>query len=168
LSQSESIKSTLKNIIHGDDFRHISSQLGDLSSLTTVMKKITVTILILLYFTTSIGATIQMHYCMGKLADWAIGHNESKTCGKCGMDKKSGKTSDCCKDEYQVVKNDSHQKTAETAIQFLQSITNAVTPEPITLQADYFPPVIRQNHWCHAPPEPSNLAVHIRNCTFLI
>jgi hypothetical protein len=51
------------------------------------MKKLIVAILSLLYICTSTGATVHMHYCMGKLADWDFGHNTSKTCSGCGMKK---------------------------------------------------------------------------------
>ncbi len=76
-----------------------------------VMKKIIVAILALLYITTSTGATIHMHYCMGELADWGIGLNDSKTCGKCGMDKSDEKDNGCCNDEQKQVKLETdHQK----------------------------------------------------------
>ncbi len=109
-----------------------------------------------------------MHYCMGELADWAIGHNDSETCGKCGMDKTEGTTNDCCKDESRIVKHDAHQKAGETAFQFLQALALALPPQLITFQADYFPAVTEENPMSHAPPEPSHVAVYIRNCTFLI
>ena len=51
------------------------------------MKKFITAILAVLYLGTSSGATIHMHYCMGKLADWGLGHQNSKTCGNCGMEK---------------------------------------------------------------------------------
>ena len=47
------------------------------------MKKFITAILAVLYLGTSSGATIHMHYCMGKLADWGLGHKNSKTCGQC-------------------------------------------------------------------------------------
>ena len=55
------------------------------------MKKFVAVILALVYIGTSTGANIHMHYCMGKLADWGLGDNKSKTCSKCGMEKSDEK-----------------------------------------------------------------------------
>jgi hypothetical protein len=86
------------------------------------MKKFLAVILALAYMTASTGATLHMHYCMGKLADWGLGHNTSKTCDKCGMEKSGEKDNGCCKDEHKFVKNNTDQKTAETAFQVTQLI----------------------------------------------
>ena len=67
------------------------------------MKKFVTAILAVLYLGTSTGATVHMHYCMGKLADWGLGHNKSKTCGNCGMEKSEEKDNGCCKDEHKFV-----------------------------------------------------------------
>jgi hypothetical protein len=56
--------------------------------LASTMKKLFVAILAILYLSTSTGATLHVHYCMGRLAGWGLGHNNSKTCGKCGMEKR--------------------------------------------------------------------------------
>jgi hypothetical protein len=40
------------------------------------MKKFITAILAVLYLGTSSGATIHMHYCMGKLAEWGLGHQK--------------------------------------------------------------------------------------------
>ena len=62
------------------------------------------------------GATIHLHYCMGKLASWGLIDHESKNCPKCGMAKKTYdsqcKTAKmgCCKDEHKQIKTDKDQK----------------------------------------------------------
>ncbi len=53
------------------------------------MKKVLTTILAFVYLSTSMGATIHLHYCMGKLASWGLIDHESKNCTKCGMVKKT-------------------------------------------------------------------------------
>lgn len=132
------------------------------------MKKFIVTILALVYITTSSGAMLHMHYCMGELANWDLGHNRSKTCGNCGMEKSEEKDNGCCKDEHKFVKNDNDQKTAEALV-----ITFA--SQVIDLPIEYFSvldipvsSVTEKHPVSHAPPRSNGVAVYIRNCSFLI
>lgn len=132
------------------------------------MKKIAVAILALLYITTSTGATIHMHYCMGKLADWGIGHNDSKTCGNCGMEKSEEKDNGCCKDEQKQIKLETdHQKAG-----FIEFINALAAPAIFTVVPDFnFRPFlqIRERYsTCHAPPEIGNIPLHVLHCVFLI
>ena len=132
------------------------------------MKKFITVILTVLYVFTSTGATLQMHYCMGQLADWGVGHIKSESCGKCGMKKTNEKSGGCCKDEYKVFKNDNHKKTAENVLQDLQLFAVSLPPWPVTIQTNYFPGVKAAHPMSHAPPGRYNVAVYIRNCAFLI
>jgi hypothetical protein len=132
------------------------------------MKKFILTILVLVYITTSTGAAIHMHYCMGKLADWGLGHNESDTCSKCGMEQSKGKDNGCCKDEHKFIKNDADQKKAETSFQLMQ-LTSVVIPSGfIEIPAAEFIAVTEENPVSHAPPRNYGIAVYLRNCVFLI
>jgi hypothetical protein len=80
------------------------------------MKKVLATILAFVYLSTSMGATIHLHYCMGKLASWGLIDHESKNCTKCGMVKKTSGSHlmaakmDCCRDEHKQIKTDKDQK----------------------------------------------------------
>jgi len=80
------------------------------------MKKVLVTILAIVYLSTSMGATIHLHYCMGKLASWGLIDHESSKCTQCGMIKKTSASKcmsakmDCCKDEHKQIKTDKDQK----------------------------------------------------------
>ncbi len=132
------------------------------------MKKFLTVILALAYMATSTGAALHMHYCMGKLADWGLEHNTSKTCGKCGMDKSGEKDNGCCKDERQFVKNDTDQKTAETGFQLIQLIAVALPVSFVETPANDFPSLIEENPISHAPPPSCSVAVYLRNCVFLI
>ena len=132
------------------------------------MKKFIVAILAVLYLRTSTGATVHMHYCMGKLADWGLGHNKSKTCGNCGMEKSEEKDNGCCKDEHKFVKNDNDQKTTESfvtnfALQVIDIPVECFTSSEILVSS-----VTEKHPVSHAPPRSSGVAVYIRNCTFLI
>ena len=132
------------------------------------MKKLIIAILALFYISTSTGATLHMHYCMGKLADWGLGHNNSKTCGECGMEKSEEKDNGCCKDEYKFIKNDTDQKTAEVGQQMLQMLAVALPVSVTEIPSNDFHSVTEENPISHAPPRSCSIAVYIRNCVFLI
>jgi len=80
------------------------------------MKKVLATILAFVYLSSSMGATIHLHYCMGKLASWGLIDHESKNCPQCGMAKKSydsqcmAAKKNCCRDEHKQLKTDKDQK----------------------------------------------------------
>jgi hypothetical protein len=80
------------------------------------MKKVLATILAFVYLSSSMGATIHLHYCMGKLASWGLIDHESKNCPQCGMLKKASRAQcmaskmDCCKDEHKQIKTVKDQK----------------------------------------------------------
>lgn len=132
------------------------------------MKKFITVILAFLYLSTSTGATVHMHYCMGKLADWGLGHNKSDTCRKCGMEKSKAKDSGCCKDEHKFIKNDADQKTAEAGLQLMQVIAASLPLSFIEIPSNDFLTVAKENPISHAPPRTGDKAVYIRNCVFLI
>ena len=84
-----------------------------ISSNFTLVKKIAIILLLFIYGFTTIGATVNVHYCMKKIVGWEIGrHNENEKCGKCGMTESKTKKG-CCKDEVKQVKlnGDYHKST---------------------------------------------------------
>ena len=132
------------------------------------MKKFITAIFAILYIGTSTGATLNLHYCMGKLADWDLGLNKSKTCGKCGMEKSNEKDNGCCKDEHKFIKNGTDQKTAEAGLQIMQLFATALPVSFGEIHSIDFPSVTEVNQISHAPPRSGGVAVYIRNCVFLI
>lgn len=132
------------------------------------MKKVIVTILSVLYLTSTTGASLHLHFCMGKLADWNLVNKESKTCSKCGMDKSDEKLNGCCKDENKFFKNISDQKISETGFQFIKLLAAAFPVTFFEIPVDGFSSVKEKNPFSHAPPRSNDVAVYIRNCIFLI
>ena len=132
------------------------------------MRKFFISILALVYITSSIGATIHLHYCMGKLANWDIGQNISKTCAKCGMKKTDNENNGCCKDEKKFVKIITDQKIDETAFQLMHSFSVLLPINSIELPSINFTSVIIANNFGHASLPDDSVAVYIRNCVFLI
>jgi hypothetical protein len=139
------------------------------------MKKFLATILAVIYLTTSMGATVHFHYCMGKLFSWDLaGRQDNKDCDHCGMPKgnadKHHKTmkSGCCKDTQTVVKLDKDQKTTESAYKFFNLSFDAVSGNFANLPDSYVSSFIVDYPTTNAPPDPDKVPVFIRNCNFRI
>ena len=132
------------------------------------MKKLVVAIVALLYISTSSGAVVHLHYCMGKLAGWGFKDSKSTACGGCGMDKAKEKDSGCCKDEHKFLKNEADQKTTEAVFQLIQLLAVALPVSTIEVSSTDVLSVIEENPISHAPPRSNGVAVYIRNCIFLI
>jgi hypothetical protein len=129
------------------------------------VKKTVVILLMLIYGSATMGATVHLHYCMDELVGWSLWHSENEECGRCGM--KEDKTG-CCKDEHKHFKlKADHQKAATAAF-----ITNIVAPAVITPTTDFdfqpFLPVTESYSPCHAPPDIGLTKLHVLHCVFLI
>ena len=103
------------------------------------MKKFLFLILTLAYFTSTSGATIYFHQCMGKTIAWDLKANENNTCTQCGMHKDA--SGHCCNDHVKVLKI---QNDHQLPIAFLKQIqvpvmalpiVNFAVPEPNLLSA---------------------------------
>lgn len=130
------------------------------------MKKFIVAILAILYLSTSMGATIQLHYCMGRLVDWGMARNDNSKCSNCGMEKKGHKG--CCKDEYKLIKNENDQKISESFTQ-LSKITSEIAqinfPDYSIKLANAFAIEFPKTN---SPPRSCQTPINILNCVFLI
>jgi len=132
------------------------------------MKRFFVAILSLLYICTSTGATVHIHYCMGKLADWGFGNSQSKTCSGCGMEKTTTGDNGCCKDEHRFLKNNTDQKIAESGFQLVQLISVAVPGNFFKMPVVDLLSISEEIPVSHAPPRSSNIPVYIRCCVYRI
>lgn len=130
------------------------------------MRKITVIILALLYITASSGATMHLHYCMGKLIDWSLSENsKGQKCSNCGMEKVLHKG--CCKDEHKQLKVDD-QKPVGANLSIVHLTSTAVISTFFELASVYVPSIIEQNPLTNAPPREQSVPLFIRNCVFRI
>ena len=123
------------------------------------MKKLLILILAFLYLGTSIGATVNLHYCMGRLVKWDFAHKQQqRNCEKCGMEKVRDKKTGCCEDKYKLLQVEKDQK-AENAY-------HAVAPLAVAAITTY--PLITipiGNSFCHTYPvcnAPPNNQVPLR------
>ncbi|MEN9697756.1 MAG: hypothetical protein RLZ56_1177 [Bacteroidota bacterium] len=76
------------------------------------MKKAIVILLLLVYGSSAIGATIHVHYCMNQFSGWSFSAEKKEQCPKCGM-----KNTGCCKDEKKQIKLSSEQQKVACNIQ---------------------------------------------------
>lgn len=131
------------------------------------MKRIVVSLLILLYVGTSSGATVHFHYCMGRLVKWGLSQPEKVLCDFCKAPKKAcGKS--CCKDDYKQAKIDKVQKTSAIVYQFKQAQVaelNKISWSPVYVA---IPIEIGKTALSNAPPSAEDIPVFIRNCTYRI
>src|SRR5882757_10968944 len=124
------------------------------------MKKFLATILAVIYLTTSMGATVHFHYCMGKLLSWDLAGQDKKDCDRCGMPKSNTDShctaikGGCCKDTHTVVKLDKDQKTTESAYKFFTLSFDAVSGNFVNLPDSYVSSVTVNYPTTNAPPDP--------------
>lgn len=91
------------------------------------MKKCVVFILAVLYIGSSTGATIHLHYCMGKLVNMSLSKDQAKKCPNCPGEEKNGSCSkDCCKDLHKTVKLEKDQKPADTNVKLLEGPSGVI------------------------------------------
>ena len=138
------------------------------------MKKVLATILAFLYLSTTMGATVHLHYCMGKLASWGLFDHGSKDCSFCGMPKKAiGKhcitaKKACCKDEHKQINTDKYQKVAQSGYELLKVYPHALALYNTT-QADYFISSFEiEFPTANAPPLTGKVPAFVLNCNFRI
>lgn len=124
------------------------------------MKKLLTIILALLYVSTSTGATFHMHYCMKKLVDVSLWHDEeSHTCGESCSKK-------CCKDVHRTVKLEKDQELTVKTLLAMQAVAQAagfpVATLPVYAIAAPAPAADP------TPPPLPHVPAHILHCHFRI
>ncbi len=131
------------------------------------VKQFLVLILSFVYISSSTGAFVHVHYCMGEVASWGFGANQSTVCGKCGMEEVIGETTGCCNNEQQVIKLVNDQKVSEANFHFEQHYVEAITPQLARFSSQYFPSLSERIHPTSAPPL-RKVPLFLFNCIFRI
>jgi len=115
------------------------------------MKRILVTILSVLYMISATGATVHLHYCMGKLVGAAFSHEDKEMCDNCGMEKSASKG--CCKDIHKTIKASDHQYAkADFNLTNYQSIAILPVVKRLTLSEYCAEQCTSITAQAHAPP----------------
>jgi len=138
------------------------------------MKKVLVSILAIIYLSTSMGATVHLHYCMGRLVSWGLAEHTGNSCDFCGMRKMvaSGERvmgmKNCCHEESKQIKNDKDQKAAQEFFQLIKiAPVVADLPQPVWVDAVVPSPVL-SHPVSHGPPLGALVPVFLSNCNFRI
>jgi hypothetical protein len=132
------------------------------------MKKFLLGILTIFYFGVSTGATLQVHYCMGKMVDVDLVNKDSNHCHKCGMTKMNGKKG-CCHDEQKVIKIAGDQNSTDVAYQMVQLPSVAIIKNYAELSAIAISSSLTENNTrSNSLFRDSQAAVYLLNCDFRI
>ena len=131
------------------------------------MKKVVLTILAFTYLAVSSGATITLHYCMGRLVSWDLSSSHKKRCDNCGMEKSNHKKG-CCRDEHKTLQAEKDQKAAEAAWQFAALSSEAINTVYPVLPPAPVPSIAIGHPSGHAPPGLNSIPVFLLHCNFRI
>jgi hypothetical protein len=128
------------------------------------MKRISVTLLAVIYFAISSGVVVNMHYCMGRLSSVKMQSWSANTCA-CG--KKTEPKKKCCKTELKVVKLEDAQKAAYADFAIHTPVTPLVTEFNLLFAPSYHVQcAIAPSE--HSPPLLSEQDTYLRNRVFRI
>ena len=130
------------------------------------MKKAVVILLMVIYSSATMGATVHLHYCMNEIVGWSLVHDNDGKCGKCGMEEKD--KDGCCKDEQKQFKlKTDHSNVGLTAFLSMVSAQVIVTDFP-NFNFQPLLKITKKYSTCHAPPGIGNIRLHVLHCVFLI
>jgi hypothetical protein len=131
------------------------------------MQKLLIILLMFCYGYSSIGATLNLHYCMNELVGVSKQHKSHERCGKCGM--KAKKSKGCCKDKVTLVKASDDHKQLTKALPHYTFVDVIVPTVYNTFYYKYnaisiYKPIPNSN----APPDIYACKRYIKHCVFLI
>ena len=140
------------------------------------MKKILVTILAFVYLTSTVGATVHLHYCMDKLVAWSLMQEKptKNKCPYCGMSKSSAnkrcskEIKGCCKDDQKQVKLENDQKLSETVLKVGKISGELINPVLPDNSFEHISSILTAYPVTHAPPRQSDVPFFILNCVYRI
>ncbi len=130
------------------------------------MKKAVVILLMFIYGSATMGATVHLHYCMNEMVGWSLLHNDDGKCGKCGMEEQDKEG--CCKDEQKQFKLNTDHPNAELTAFLTMVTTPAIVTEFPNFNAQPLLSTTGEYPTCHAPPDIGNIRLHVLHCVFLI
>ncbi len=135
------------------------------------MKRLLVVLLGVLYMAAGTGFTLREHYCMGKhigaVIEHPANHDDTHSCDRCGMTKKSDDNG-CCKDEVKKFET-SDQITAKAffyngPLIIAEPLAPFVLPQPQAVSYTEEIPAAP----AHGPPLISGVPLYLRVRCLLI
>lgn len=134
-------------------------------SFTSKMKKILVVILLITYAFASSGASVDLHYCMGKLIGWDFDYSSKNDCRNCEMKTKPDKG--CCDNKQINSKIDKEQQAACNTISLSSDLVAILAVYSITNDALFKSSAIA-NPSIHGPPLITPAPLYLFHCNFRI
>lgn len=128
------------------------------------MKKFSIAILAVIYFTISCGIVFNVHYCMGKLSAVKVDLLAKNLCG-CGSE--DGKEKKCCKTEHKLVKLEDNHKASFADYVFQAPVADIARLNNF-LQATILPEIDTNDFHNHSPPLLIQEDTYLLNCVFRI
>jgi hypothetical protein len=129
------------------------------------MKKFLVIFFTLIYFGFSTGMVLEIHHCMGEVADFSlVKPSDKSTCGKCGMEKGEN---GCCKDELKFIKLQDSHKLVHADYSLPVPVAVVSIFQHLFYQDIKFLPV-KDTYNIHSPPLVAGASLNIKNCVFRI
>ena len=129
------------------------------------MKKILVVILLFTYSFAASGATVELHYCMGKLIGWDFEYTSKNDCRNCNIKTKPAKG--CCDNKQLQAKVDKDQQAAYNNILFTNNHF-AIVPSYTIIEDGVINGITIVHPSIHAPPLISETPAYLLNCNFRI
>jgi hypothetical protein len=129
------------------------------------MKKIFAAILLVSYAFASSGASVDLHYCMGKLTGWDFDYTSKNGCQNCGMKMNSGKG--CCANKQIQPKVDKEQRAACNNVS-LSNHFSGLIPEYSSLNDLLLRSSTIVIPSSHAPPLIRPVPFYLLDCNFRI
>jgi len=129
------------------------------------MKKFWAVILILVYTAGTAGATINRHYCMGRVSGWNFGQTSGANCDFCGMEKTTGTANGCCKDEVSFFKTVSDHQAVSSLQKPTHQFEASFFYRPWIYRVVSIPPV-HCNLSTTQPPPKDGFHLCILHCIF--
>ena len=84
------------------------------------------------------------------------------------MEKTTGQDNGCCKDEVTQISIEKDQKTVQTLYQLMQVTFSDLPVAFYEIPVVTIPALAEEKPVSNAPPRNTGIALHIRNCIFLI
>lgn len=129
-----------------------------------IMKKILVSLAVIVYFIFACGVLVNLHYCMDRYDSFRLYKAASDWCTRCGMHTKNN---GCCHDEVKIVKLQDDYQTSSASFAFKNI-------QPLAIDCGEFlsTGLLKSNEPLivtgHSPPLLSQQDIYIQNRVFRI
>lgn len=132
------------------------------------MKRAFATILLLCYLAVSAVASMQAHYCMGKLIKLSLTQAGENHCSNCGMDKKMALGKKCCQESEHKVSTDQAQAAKGFTFNFQSLVATLVKADHFEALDRFSTELVLRYHIAANASNQKTTALHVLNCSYRI